>query len=171
MLDNKLPLYTNTRFQEDLTSYVLALLTEDEAPAPSPASSRSPSPRAGAGAGGAEGWSPGGPAPARDLQLYADCELAVLAAPRARYDAHARLVRREYSQLSRIAYSELRLKVTISGREPQLYSFQVVQLSVRRCANLDTFCCRPGTPSRGTAVAVSCGGDRTQPPVATTGHW
>lgn len=92
--------YSNIRFQQDLTSYVLALLTDDEAGG-SPSASPLASPSA----------SPGGPAGARDLLLYADCELAVLAAPAARYDHQAVLVRQEYPHLSRIAYSELRLKV------------------------------------------------------------
>ncbi|CAB3225671.1 unnamed protein product [Arctia plantaginis] len=54
---------------------------------------------------------PSGPAPLRDLQLFGDCELAVLAASREEYDAHAKLVRAEYSKLSQDNYVELRIKV------------------------------------------------------------
>ncbi|KAJ8708868.1 hypothetical protein PYW08_010250 [Mythimna loreyi] len=54
---------------------------------------------------------PAGPAPLRDLQLFGDCELAVLAASREEYDAHAKLVRAEYSKLTHDNYVELRIKV------------------------------------------------------------
>lgn len=54
---------------------------------------------------------PAGPAPLRDLQLFGDCELAVLAASREEYDAHAKLVRAEYSKLTQDNYVELRIKV------------------------------------------------------------
>lgn len=54
---------------------------------------------------------PSGPAPLRDLQLFGDCELAVLAASREEYDAHAKLVRAEYSKLTQDNYVELRIKV------------------------------------------------------------
>lgn len=87
--------------QQDLTSYILALLTDDEA--------------SWCGACGA-GESPSsptplGPAPLRDLRLFGDCELAVLAASREEYDAHAKLVRAEYSKLTTNNYVELRVKV------------------------------------------------------------
>lgn len=49
----------------------------------------------------------------RDLQLFGDCELAVLAASREEYDAHAKLVRAEYSKLTHHNYVELRIKVHI----------------------------------------------------------
>ncbi|XP_035454854.1 uncharacterized protein LOC118279306 isoform X1 [Spodoptera frugiperda] len=57
------------------------------------------------------GVSPAGPAPLRDLQLFGDCELAVLAASREEYDAHAKLVRAEYSKLTNDNYVQLRIKV------------------------------------------------------------
>lgn len=65
---------------------------------------------------------PVGPAPLRDLQLYGDCELAVLAASREVYDAHAHLVRAEYSQLSQTSYSELRIKVSSSPSDNNITS-------------------------------------------------
>lgn len=84
--------------QQDLTSYVLALLTDDEA---------------GCGNCIPTGEnSPLSPAPLRDLQLFGDCELAVLAAPLDQYDAHARLVRQEYAKLSQDNYVELRIRVS-----------------------------------------------------------
>lgn len=49
----------------------------------------------------------------RDLQLFGDCELAVLAASREEYDAHAKLVRAEYSKLTHDNYVELRIKVSV----------------------------------------------------------
>ncbi|XP_026748522.1 uncharacterized protein LOC113509387 isoform X1 [Galleria mellonella] len=84
---------------QDLTSYVLALLTDDEAQWCG-SCGRETSPSA-----------PVGPAPLRDLQLFGDCELAVLAASREEYDAHAKLVRAEYSKLTHDNYVELRIKV------------------------------------------------------------
>ncbi|CAD0250793.1 unnamed protein product [Spodoptera exigua] len=65
----------------------------------------------GEGAGMARVVSPAGPAPLRDLQLFGDCELAVLAASREEYDAHAKLVRAEYSKLTNDNYVQLRIKV------------------------------------------------------------
>ncbi|CAH2057993.1 unnamed protein product, partial [Iphiclides podalirius] len=81
--------------QRELTSYALALLTDDEA----------------AQSGAAEGAEAAQGAVLRDLQLFADCELAVLAASREEYDAHAKLVRAEYSKLAQRSYVELRIKV------------------------------------------------------------
>ncbi|XP_045507234.1 uncharacterized protein LOC123703318 [Colias croceus] len=49
--------------------------------------------------------------PLRDLQLFGDCELAVLSASREEYDAHAKLVRAEYSKLNQKNYVELRIKI------------------------------------------------------------
>lgn len=90
--------------QQDLTSYVLALLTDDEAQWCG---------SCGAGeSGGGSPTAPPGPAPLRDLQLFGDCELAVLAASREEYDAHAKLVRAEYSKLTHENYVELRIKVS-----------------------------------------------------------
>ena len=87
--------------QQDLTSYVLALLTDDEAAwCGTCGSGESPTPS-----------TPAGPAPIRDLQLFGDCELAVLAASREEYDAHAKLVRAEYTSLTQNNYVELRIKV------------------------------------------------------------
>ncbi|XP_026331194.1 uncharacterized protein LOC113238583 isoform X2 [Hyposmocoma kahamanoa] len=97
---------------QDLTSYILALLTDDEA--------------SWCGACGA-GESPSsptplGPAPLRDLRLFGDCELAVLAASREEYDAHAKLVRAEYSKLTTNNYVELRVKVLNQFSQiPNLY--------------------------------------------------
>lgn len=54
---------------------------------------------------------PRGPAAARDLRLFGDVELAVLAATREEYDAHAKLVRAEYCKLTHHNYVELRVKV------------------------------------------------------------
>ncbi|XP_053620319.1 uncharacterized protein LOC128680874 isoform X2 [Plodia interpunctella] len=95
---------------QDLTSYVLALLTDDEAQfCGSCARSASPS-------------APPAPAPLRDLQLFGDCELAVLAASREEYDAHAKLVRAEYSKLTQENYVELRVKVLNQFSQiPKLY--------------------------------------------------
>lgn len=53
----------------------------------------------------------GGGAPLRDLQLFGDCELAVMAASREEYDAHAKLVRAEYANMTNNNYVELRIKV------------------------------------------------------------
>lgn len=75
----------------------------DTSPAPSPG-------RAAPSPGGPP--TPAGPAPLRDLQLFGDCELAVLAASREEYDAHAKLVRAEYSKLTHDNYVELRIKVS-----------------------------------------------------------
>ncbi|XP_053620317.1 uncharacterized protein LOC128680874 isoform X1 [Plodia interpunctella] len=113
---------------QDLTSYVLALLTDDEAQfCGSCARSASPS-------------APPAPAPLRDLQLFGDCELAgreihsfivvfilqefqnLLAASREEYDAHAKLVRAEYSKLTQENYVELRVKVLNQFSQiPKLY--------------------------------------------------
>ncbi|XP_028163891.1 uncharacterized protein LOC135083348 [Ostrinia nubilalis] len=88
---------------QDLTSYVLALLTDDEAQWCG---------SCGEGeSGGGSPTAPPGPAPLRDLQLFGDCELAVLAASKEEYDAHAKLVRAEYSKLTQEHYVELRIKV------------------------------------------------------------
>lgn len=81
--------------QQELTAYALALLTDDEA---------------WCGSCGATGAA--GAAPLRDLRLFGDAELAVLAAGREEYDAHAKLVRAEYSKLTHHNYVELRVKVT-----------------------------------------------------------
>lgn len=75
----------------------MALLTDDEASCGCPI------------IGGES--SPASPAPLRDLQLFGDCELAVMAAPQDQYDAHAKLVRAEYAKLSNDNYLELRIKV------------------------------------------------------------
>lgn len=83
--------------QQDLTSYVLALLTDDVASS-SCCSTDPPSPA-------------GGPASPRDLMLYADLELGVLAAKPEVYDEQARLVRAEYSPMSDENYSQFRIKV------------------------------------------------------------
>lgn len=91
-------------WQQDLTSYVLALLTDDE-----PGCSCDTT-----GPGVTAIMRNSGPAPLRDLQLFGDCELAILAAPRDRYEAHAKLVRAEYAKLSQQSYIELRIKVGIS---------------------------------------------------------
>lgn len=80
-----------------MTSYVLSLLTDDES---SCACDITPEEKAQIV-----------PVPVRDLQLFGDCELAVLAAPQDQYDAHSKLVRAEYSKLSNDNYLELRLKV------------------------------------------------------------
>ncbi|XP_041971993.1 venom carboxylesterase-6-like [Aricia agestis] len=77
---------------QELISYILSLLTDDEA-----------------WCGGC--GSRGGGAGLRDLQLFGDCELAVLAASREEYDAHAKLVRAEYTGMARQHYVELRVKV------------------------------------------------------------
>ncbi|CAG9132516.1 hypothetical protein JYU34_020728 [Plutella xylostella] len=82
---------------QDLTSYILTLLTDDEA------GCKNCLPRGEN--------SPISPAPQRDLQLFGDCELAVLAAPMDQYDNHSKLVRAEYSKLSQEHYIELRIKV------------------------------------------------------------
>lgn len=66
----------------------------------------------GSGGAGAAGGGSGGGAPLRDLQLFGDCELAVLAASREEYDAHAKLVRAEYANLTNNNYVELRIKVS-----------------------------------------------------------
>ncbi|CAG5006861.1 unnamed protein product [Parnassius apollo] len=84
---------------QELTAYVLALLTDDEA--------RCACARGGARAGEGEV----GVVPLRELQLFGDCELAVLAASREEYDAHAKLVRAEYCKLAHSSYVELRIKV------------------------------------------------------------
>ncbi|KAL0810675.1 hypothetical protein ABMA28_010007 [Loxostege sticticalis] len=99
---------------QDLTSYVLALLTDDEAQWCG---------SCGAGeSGGGSPTAPPGPAPLRDLQLFGDCELAVLAASREEYDAHAKLVRAEYSKLTHENYVELRIKVLNQFSQiPKLY--------------------------------------------------
>nr|UZN46520.1 HD phosphohydrolase [Heliothis virescens] len=73
---------------------------------PEPSSSSGSDSESGSAAG-----TPAGPAPLRDLQLFGDCELAVLAASREEYDAHAKLVRAEYSKLTHDNYVELRIKV------------------------------------------------------------
>ncbi|CAG9792282.1 unnamed protein product [Diatraea saccharalis] len=88
---------------QTLTSYVLALLTDDEAQWCGSCGAGSP--------GGSDGAEGSGSAPLRDLRLFGDCELAVLAASREEYDAHAKLVRAEYSQLTHNNYVELRIKV------------------------------------------------------------
>lgn len=54
-----------------------------------------------------------GAAPLRDLQLFGDCELAVLASSREEYEAHAKLVRAEYANLNQKNYVELRIKVNL----------------------------------------------------------
>ncbi|XP_060807805.1 uncharacterized protein LOC106140905 isoform X2 [Amyelois transitella] len=95
---------------QDLTSYVLALLTDDEAQF------------CGSCGREAEPSAPAGPAPLRDLQLFGDCELAVLAASKEEYDAHAKLVRAEYSKLTQENYVELRIKVLNQFSQiPKLY--------------------------------------------------
>ncbi|KAI5631785.1 hypothetical protein NE865_15512 [Phthorimaea operculella] len=113
---------------QDLTSYILALLTDDEAVwCGSCGSGESPSALAAeveaAIANGLEPPPiPQGPAPIRDLQLFGDCELAVLAASREEYDAHAKLVRAEYSKLTQSSYVELRIKVLNQfSKIPKLY--------------------------------------------------
>ncbi|XP_039747974.1 uncharacterized protein LOC120625105 isoform X1 [Pararge aegeria] len=98
---------------QDLTAYVLALLTDDEAWCGSCGAS--------AGIPGVAGGMGGG-APLRDLQLFGDCELAVLASSREEYDAHAKLVRAEYNNLSHEKYVELRIKVLNQfAKIPKLY--------------------------------------------------
>lgn len=89
---------------------MLALLTDDEAAWCGACGAGSPS----GGAGGA--GTPAGPAPLRDLQLFGDCELAILAASREEYEAHAKLVRAEYAALTNKNYVELRIKVKGSLR-------------------------------------------------------
>lgn len=69
---------------------------------------------------------PSGPAPLRDLQLFGDCELAVLAASREEYDAHAKLVRAEYSKLTQDNYVELRIKV-ISRESDYFHNSKIIQ--------------------------------------------
>ncbi|XP_023940825.2 uncharacterized protein LOC112047807 isoform X1 [Bicyclus anynana] len=98
---------------QDLTAYVLALLTDDEAWCGSCGAS--------AGIPGVAGGMGGG-APLRDLQLFGDCELAVLASSREEYDAHAKLVRAEYNNLTHHNYVELRIKVLNQlAQIPKLY--------------------------------------------------
>ncbi|XP_045454977.1 uncharacterized protein LOC123664483 [Melitaea cinxia] len=97
--------------QQDLTAYVLALLTDDEAWCGS------------CGSSGVSGAVATGGAPMRDLQLFGDCELAVLAASREEYDAHAKLVRAEYAALAHDNYVELRLKILNQFNQiPKLYN-------------------------------------------------
>ncbi|KAL4709593.1 hypothetical protein ACJJTC_007324 [Scirpophaga incertulas] len=61
-------------------------------------------------------------APLRDRRLFADCELAVMGAARAQYDAHAALVRAEYAHLARRAYVQLRVKILSQFSQiPKLY--------------------------------------------------
>ncbi|XP_049881141.1 uncharacterized protein LOC126377449 [Pectinophora gossypiella] len=61
-------------------------------------------------------------APPRELRLFGDCELAVLAARKEEYDAHAKLVRAEYSKLTHDNYVELRIKVLQQFSQiPRLY--------------------------------------------------
>ncbi|CAK1547564.1 unnamed protein product [Leptosia nina] len=89
---------------QDLMSYVLSLLTDDS---PWCGSCRE-SDESGEGSGeniAGEG------APLRDLQLFGDCELAVLAASREEYDAHAKRQRAEYSAITQQHYVELRIKI------------------------------------------------------------
>ncbi|CAH0715132.1 unnamed protein product, partial [Brenthis ino] len=106
---------------QDLTAYVLALLTDDEAWCGSCGSSAG-LPGGGSGGAGAAGGGSGGGAPLRDLQLFGDCELAVLAASREEYDAHAKLVRAEYANLTNNNYVELRIKVLNQFSQiPKLY--------------------------------------------------
>ncbi|XP_032521780.1 uncharacterized protein LOC116773456 isoform X2 [Danaus plexippus] len=94
----------------DLTSYILALLTDDEAWCGSCGSSGSLPEPVGSGAS------------VRDVQLFGDCELAVLAARREEYEAHAKLVRAEYATLTHKNYVELRLKVLNQlSQIPKLY--------------------------------------------------
>ncbi|CAH2098528.1 unnamed protein product [Euphydryas editha] len=100
---------------QDLTAYVLALLTDDEAWCGSCGSS--------AGLPGVSGAVATGGAPLRDLQLFGDCELAVLAASREEYDAHAKLVRAEYAALAHDSYVELRIKILNQFSQiPKLYN-------------------------------------------------
>ncbi|KAI8423404.1 hypothetical protein MSG28_012551 [Choristoneura fumiferana] len=74
------------------------------------------------GAGGAGAGTPAGPAPLRDLQLFGDCELAILAASREEYEAHAKLVRAEYAALTNKNYVELRIKILNQFSQiPKLY--------------------------------------------------
>ncbi|XP_063391576.1 uncharacterized protein LOC134677064 isoform X1 [Cydia fagiglandana] len=95
---------------QDLTSYVLALLTDDEAA------------WCGACGAGSPGGGTPGPAPLRDLQLFGDCELSILAASREEYEAHAKLVRAEYAAMSNKNYVELRIKVLNQFSQiPKLY--------------------------------------------------
>ncbi|XP_038218201.1 uncharacterized protein LOC119836805 [Zerene cesonia] len=93
---------------QDLTAYILALLTDDEAWCSncSPTIGEGGVPEIGPGVAGV-----GVIAPLRDLQLFGDCELAVLSASREEYDAHAKLVRAEYSKLNQKNYVELRIKI------------------------------------------------------------
>ncbi|KAJ0171716.1 hypothetical protein K1T71_012479 [Dendrolimus kikuchii] len=103
---------------QDLTSYVLALLTDDEAQWCGGCGSGSSSPSSPS----RSSLTPLGPAPLRDLQLFGDLELAVLSASREEYDAHAKLVRAEYSKLTHDNYVELRIKVLNQFSQiPKLY--------------------------------------------------
>ncbi|GBP64407.1 hypothetical protein EVAR_43184_1 [Eumeta japonica] len=110
---------------QDLTSYVLALLTDDEGGSP--------------GTIDHDDASPASPAPVRDLQLFGDCELAVLAAPADEYDAHATLVRQEYARLTRNHYNELRVKVLSQFTQiPQLFHTpEFTQFEQRARDNID----------------------------------
>ncbi|KAG6460521.1 hypothetical protein O3G_MSEX012038 [Manduca sexta] len=104
---------------QDLISYVLALLTDDEA---------------WCGSCGCNAVL-GSPAPLRDLQLFGDLELAVMAASREEYDAHAKLVRAEYSKLTNDNYVELRIKVLNQFTQiPKLYhtpEFECFEVAAR----------------------------------------
>ncbi|CAK1589395.1 unnamed protein product [Parnassius mnemosyne] len=95
---------------QELTAYVLALLTDDEARCGCARSAARGRHGRGEGDGEGERRSPGALA-LRELQLFGDCELAVLAASREEYDAHAKLVRAEYCKLAHSSYVELRIKV------------------------------------------------------------
>ncbi|XP_050356603.1 uncharacterized protein LOC126777580 isoform X1 [Nymphalis io] len=109
---------------QDLTAYVLALLTDDEAWCGSCGSSAGlPVACSASGLAGASGGCAAGGAPMRDLQLFGDCELAVMAASREEYDAHAKLVRAEYANLTQENYVELRIKILNQFVQiPKLYN-------------------------------------------------
>ncbi|XP_072946248.1 carboxylic ester hydrolase-like [Epargyreus clarus] len=114
LLSDLLPLHPQS---QDLTAYVLSLLTDDEAWCGSCGSAP------GSGIQHGVITSSSAPTPLRDLQLFGDCELAVLAASREEYDAHAKLVRAEYAKLSNENYVDLRLKILNQFSQiPKLYN-------------------------------------------------
>ncbi|VVC92688.1 unnamed protein product [Leptidea sinapis] len=110
----------------DLTNYVVTLLTDDVSSCGGClARAEIESSSSGSDSTSSEDSEPA--VPQRDLQIFGDLELAVLSASREEYDAHAKLVRAEYSKLTQKNYILNQLiQVPKLYQSPELECFEAL---------------------------------------------